>query len=201
MIVIDTSALYAILTNEPEAVEFLRAISSDNAPEISAVTLYEAMIVCYARGHDPLLDDLRQLIAAGNIETIPFGRQAAETAHAAYRQFGKGHHHAAKLNLSYQLRLNSSAPVIPEAARGYPGSQQAPAFATIPDIASGISGMTPGEAINRIRYQTALPTALRLRSAVRCSTKGTTLRRPASRQPFRLCGDRHRRRRPILETC
>jgi hypothetical protein len=48
--------------------------------------------------------------------------------------------------------LIASAPVIPEATCGYPGSQQAPAFATIPDNASGISGMTVSEPVNRIWY-------------------------------------------------
>jgi len=50
--------------------------------------------------------------------------------------------------------LIAPALVIPEAACGYPGSQQAPVFATIPDIAYGISGMTVSEAISRIWHNT-----------------------------------------------
>ncbi|HJU20794.1 MAG TPA: type II toxin-antitoxin system VapC family toxin [Stellaceae bacterium] len=115
MIAIDTSALYAILTNEPEASSFLRAISSDDAPAISALTLYETMIVCHARGRDPLLDDLRQLMLAGNIKTVAFDGQAAEAAHAAYRRFGKGYHPAG-LNLTdcaaYSLAATLGCPLL-----------------------------------------------------------------------------------------
>ena len=55
MIVVDTSALYAILANEPEAEDFMRAISRDDAPQISALTLYETI--------DCLLCTRRQCIA------------------------------------------------------------------------------------------------------------------------------------------
>jgi ribonuclease VapC len=85
MIVVDTSALYAILANEPEAEDFMRAISRDDAPQISALTLYETMIVCYARGGDPLLEDLQQLLTTGNIAVVPFNRQSANAAQAAYQ--------------------------------------------------------------------------------------------------------------------
>lgn len=98
MIVLDTSALYAILANEPEAEDFMRAISRDDAPQISAVTLYETMIVCYARGGNALLENLQQLLTTGNIAVVPFNRQSANAAQAAYQQFGKGHH-SASLNL------------------------------------------------------------------------------------------------------
>ena len=99
MIVIDTSELFAILTNEPEAGTFLGAISADASPIVSALTLFEAMIVCHARGGDPLMDDLKQLLVAGNVTTALFDRDAAEAAHAAYARFGKGYH-PAKLNLA-----------------------------------------------------------------------------------------------------
>jgi ribonuclease VapC len=115
MIVVDTSALYAILTNEPEAEDFSRAISHDDAPQISALTLYETMIVCYARGRDPLLDDFRQLLVSGNIAVVPFDRQAANAAQAAYQQFGKGYH-PASLNLgdcaAYSLALTLGCPLL-----------------------------------------------------------------------------------------
>jgi ribonuclease VapC len=98
MIVVDTSALYAILANEPEAEDFTHALSRDDAPQVSAPTLYETMIVCYARGGAALLQDLQQLLVTGNIAVVPFDRQAADAAHAAYQQFGRGYH-PASLNL------------------------------------------------------------------------------------------------------
>ena len=98
MIVVDTSALYAILANEPEAEDFMQAISRDDAPQTSALTLYETMIVCYARGGNALLEKLQQLLTTGNIAVAPFNQQAANAAQATYQQFGKGHH-SASLNL------------------------------------------------------------------------------------------------------
>lgn len=115
MIVIDTSALYAILTNEAEASSFLQAIASDGAPVISALTLYEAMIVSHARGGDQLLDDLKQLLNIGNVMTVAFDAQAAAAALAAYAQFGKGRH-PAKLNLvdcaAYSLASSRGCPLL-----------------------------------------------------------------------------------------
>ena len=72
MIVVDTAALYAILANEPEAEDFMHAISPDDAPQTSAVTLYETMIVCYAPGGNVLLEDLQQLLVTGDIAVVPF---------------------------------------------------------------------------------------------------------------------------------
>jgi hypothetical protein len=52
--------------------------------------------------------------------------------------------------------LIASAPVVLEAACGCSGSRQALALATIPDNASGISGMTVSEPVNRICYDLKL---------------------------------------------
>ncbi|MBV8525871.1 MAG: type II toxin-antitoxin system VapC family toxin [Acetobacteraceae bacterium] len=114
MIVVDTSALYAILTKEPEAQDFMHATSRDDAPQISALTLYETMIVCYARGGNALLEDLQQLLTTGNIAVVPFDQQSANAAQTAYQQFGKGHH-SASLNLgdcaAYGLAVTLGCPL------------------------------------------------------------------------------------------
>jgi ribonuclease VapC len=141
MIVVDTSALMAILKNEPETTDFLRAISRDNEPKISALTLYEAMVVCYARGRDPLVDDLRRLLAAGNITMVPFDDQAAEAALEAYRKFGKGLH-PAKLGLvdcaGYRLAITLGCPLL------YKGDDFAKTdiVPAVPSL-SGSAGSTP----------------------------------------------------------
>lgn len=115
MIVVDTSALYAILVNEPEAEDFMRIISRDDAPQISALTLYECMIVSYARGGKALLEDLQQLQTTGNIAVVPFNLQSANAAQAAYQQFGKGHH-PASLNFgdcaAYSLAVTLGCPLL-----------------------------------------------------------------------------------------
>jgi ribonuclease VapC len=115
MIVVDTSALFAILINEPEASVFMRVISDDDAPKISALTLFEAMILCHARGRDPLLSDLKQLLTAGNVQTVPFDQNAAEAAHQGYLHYGKGYH-PARLNLAdcaaYSLAIKLGCPLL-----------------------------------------------------------------------------------------
>lgn len=93
----------------------MRAISRDDAPQISALTLYETMIVCCARGGNALLEDLQQLLTTGNIAVVPFNQQSANAAQAAYQQFGKGHH-SASLNLgdcaAYSLAVTLGRPLL-----------------------------------------------------------------------------------------
>ena len=98
MIAVDTSALIAILSKEPEWRSLLHALSEDGAPVVSALTLYETMIVCSARRGSASLDDLNELLATNNVRSVPFDDAAVANAHAAYLKYGKGRHPAG-LNL------------------------------------------------------------------------------------------------------
>ncbi|MEO1191350.1 MAG: type II toxin-antitoxin system VapC family toxin [Pseudomonadota bacterium] len=94
MIVIDTSALMAILLDEPGA-EACVTVLEDRAPlVISAGTLAEALIVSRRRG---LGEEMADLIAGLGIEVEAVTADRARQVAAAYDLWGKGRH-AAGLN-------------------------------------------------------------------------------------------------------
>lgn len=96
--VIDTSALLALLLGEPEAERVAHALEAARETVIAAPTLVEAMIVAQARlGPDGVLD-LEQVLREAAISVEPFDSNAARAAVDAWRRFGKGRHPAA-LNL------------------------------------------------------------------------------------------------------
>lgn len=114
--IIDTSALLAILRDEPEAEACAQAIERADVRRISAASYLEAAIVVDASG-DPVasrrLDDLIEL-AAATIE--PVTEEQARIARAAYRDFGRGSGHAAHLNFgdcfTYALARASGEPLL-----------------------------------------------------------------------------------------
>ena len=92
MIVIDTSALMAIVQNEPEA-GACRGILTEHAHRfLSAGTLAEALIVSDARKIGGLLDEALDKIGA---EIVPVTIDGANRARRAYREWGRGNHRAA----------------------------------------------------------------------------------------------------------
>lgn len=96
--IIDTSAIIAILRAEPEAVSCARAIADATDRRVSAVNFVEAAVVIDA-GRDPIatrrFDDF---ITDANIIVEPVTDSQAQIAREAYRDFGKGSGHPAKLN-------------------------------------------------------------------------------------------------------
>lgn len=95
--VIDTSALLAILNDEPERARFAEAIEADSARLVSAVTVFEASLVLETRYGRDAVDDLDLLLAKIDARIVPFERSDIATARAAFERFGKGRH-AAGLN-------------------------------------------------------------------------------------------------------
>ena len=87
MIAVDTSALMAILLNEPEAPACTEALSTNDRIMISAATVAEALIVAERRG---LGVEMAGLIDGLGVETatvtLPVARQVAD----AYAKWGKG---------------------------------------------------------------------------------------------------------------
>jgi ribonuclease VapC len=116
VIVVDTSALLAILHNEAERDRFLDILANDDKPMVSAVTFYEAMLVSAARRGPGNLDDLDDLIQAAEAEIVPFNDNQARAAHAAYMRYGKGIHPTARLNLcdcvAYALAKDLDVPLL-----------------------------------------------------------------------------------------
>ena len=96
--IIDTSALVAILRDEPDAEICARAIESAAERRISAVNFVEAAVVIDG-SRDPIasrrFDDL---LREARVRIEPVTEIQARLARDAYRDFGKGSGHSAKLN-------------------------------------------------------------------------------------------------------
>jgi ribonuclease VapC len=114
--IIDTSAIIAILRDEPEAMSCARAIADATMRRVSAVNFVESAVVIDA-SRDPIatrrFDDL---ITEANISIEPVTEIQAQIARHAYRDFGKGSGHPAKLNFgdcfAYALAKESGEPLL-----------------------------------------------------------------------------------------
>jgi ribonuclease VapC len=91
MIVIDTSALIAIVNNEPAALACREALAIETRVFINAATLTEALIV--ARGKN-CLPGLTTLVDQLPLTVVDVDEVRAERAALAYAQWGKGFHKA-----------------------------------------------------------------------------------------------------------
>lgn len=92
--ILDTSAVVAILQDEEPADELIRALESADVRRISAATLVEAGIVLHARFGDHGERELDLLVQRADVEIVPVTEEHAELARHAYRRFGKGLHPA-----------------------------------------------------------------------------------------------------------
>jgi ribonuclease VapC len=106
--VIDSSALIAILLDEPERVQFSNAIERDTSRLIAAPTLLETAMVLSARKGDDALRELDYAILKMRIEVIPFGYDEQRVAQKAFLLYGKGRH-AAGLNYGDCMSYASAA--------------------------------------------------------------------------------------------
>ena len=114
--IIDTSAIFAILRDEPDAMSFARAIAEATIRRVSAVNFVESAAVIDA-SHDPIatrrFDDL---VKEANISVEPVTADQAQIARAAYRDFGKGSGHPARLNFgdcfAYALAKTLAEPLL-----------------------------------------------------------------------------------------
>jgi ribonuclease VapC len=92
--VLDTSAIIAILRNEADADVYRGAIERTENLRIGAPTLLECEIVVRQALGDGGSTDLDNFLIALDVHVEPFGRREAEYARYAYRHFGKGRHPA-----------------------------------------------------------------------------------------------------------
>jgi len=113
--VIDTSALVAILFDEPERVIFAEAIAADPRRLVSAATLLEASIVVETRRGEAAGRELDLLLHRIDAAVVAISEDQVEVARAAWRRYGKGHHRAA-LNyggcFSYALARHAGEPLL-----------------------------------------------------------------------------------------
>ncbi|MGQ0678407.1 MAG: type II toxin-antitoxin system VapC family toxin [Actinomycetota bacterium] len=114
--IVDTSAIIAILRGEEDAGLYMEALASANEVRISAATLVETAVVVDS-GRDPVLSGrLDDLLDAVAMAIEPFTDKHAGIARRAYQDFGKGSGHPAGLNLgdcfAYALARSSGQPLL-----------------------------------------------------------------------------------------
>lgn len=93
--VIDTSALVALLALEPDAARMAAAIEADPVRLVSAATLVEASLVMEIRQGEAATRELDLLLARADVQVEAVSSEQADIARQAWRRFGKGRHPAA----------------------------------------------------------------------------------------------------------
>jgi ribonuclease VapC len=113
--VIDTSAIVAILRDAPERHDFDRLIRGDSVRLVSSVTRVEASFVVEGRWGTSGRVSLDRFFLLAEPEIVPVTMPQAEGAIDAFRRYGKGRHRAA-LNVgdcfSYALAKSTSEPLL-----------------------------------------------------------------------------------------
>ncbi len=113
--VIDSSALIAILLREPAAFTIAVRIEAGSSRLLSAGNLIETSIVIEGRKGDEGARELDLLLYRSAIEIVPVDAEQAELARVAWRRFGKGRHPAG-LNygdcFAYALARQTGLPLL-----------------------------------------------------------------------------------------
>jgi ribonuclease VapC len=114
-VILDSSALIAMLFREPEAAAFAAAVTDAGRVAIAAPTVLEAATVSEGRLGAEMGRMLDQLLAEMNAEIVPFTAAHVALAREGWRRFGKGRHPAG-LNLgdcfTYALAKSRNQPLL-----------------------------------------------------------------------------------------
>jgi len=92
--ILDTSALLAILLREPEAETLARAMENADAVQISAASYLEAAIIVDRHGDEVRRAMLDTFLDEFDVRIEPVTVEQARIARQAFRAFGKGPHRA-----------------------------------------------------------------------------------------------------------
>lgn len=114
--IVDASALIAVLRDEPEAPAFAQAIAAARSRRLSAVSYVETAAVIDGSGDPVASRRLDELLRAAEMSIEAVTAEQAQVARAAYRDFGKGSGHPARLNLgdcfAYALAKVTGEPLL-----------------------------------------------------------------------------------------
>lgn len=114
-VVVDSSAIIAILRDEPERATIQSVLDKSSNSVCSLVTFVESFMVVTGRNVGTLPSDHLELISSLGISLAPLDPSQANFAAEAFTRFGKGRH-PAKLNLgdcfSYALAKSLQAPLL-----------------------------------------------------------------------------------------
>ena len=113
--IIDTSALLAVILDEDDGKQYGAKIEAAPIRKISVASLLEATMVVESRGGITAGYDVDDYIARARIEIVPVTIEQIDAARIAWRRFGKGNHPAG-LNFgdcfSYALAKTTGEPLL-----------------------------------------------------------------------------------------
>lgn len=113
--VIDSSAIIAIVRREPEDTAFRLAILADAVRLMSAASKLECAMVMIGRTDSRAARELDELLREFEVTIVPFDERQADIARDAFTRFGKGRHQAA-LNFgdcaAYALAIAEAEPLL-----------------------------------------------------------------------------------------
>lgn len=113
--IVDTSALVAVVREERGHERLLELLLTHGAPRIGAPTLFEAAMVLVGRDGVTMRATLRRAVVECGLTVVPFEREHHAVAVEAFRRFGKGRH-PARLNfgdcLTYAVARVAGAPLL-----------------------------------------------------------------------------------------
>jgi ribonuclease VapC len=116
MIVVDSSALLAILFKEAEKQRFQTVLSGGERCVISAVNAHETACVLRLRHNQAMVEELWRLLEENEIEIVPFDETQVRAAAVALDRYGKGIDPKARLNLcdcaAYALAKTMNSPLL-----------------------------------------------------------------------------------------
>jgi ribonuclease VapC len=114
--IVDTSALVAIIKREPEQAAFSAILEAEKDLKISTATYFEASIVLDGLRQPEISRAFDDLIDRAQIEVEPVTAEQAQIARQAYRDYGRGSGHPANLNFgdcfSYALARAKREPIL-----------------------------------------------------------------------------------------
>jgi ribonuclease VapC len=115
-VIIDTSAVVALLLDEPEAPRMARLMAAAPDRRLSAASYVELAVVVDGRRDPTLSGALDAILRAYRIEIMPLTPEQARLAREAYQRFGRGSGHPARLNMgdcfSYALARDLGEPLL-----------------------------------------------------------------------------------------
>ena len=114
--ILDTSAILAVMFQEEDAQRFADAIEAAESPRLSAANLLETSIVLRARKISEAEKLLDRFIEEAGIDIVPVTGEQTRIARQAHYQYGKGSGHPAKLNFgdcfAYALANATGEPLL-----------------------------------------------------------------------------------------
>ncbi len=102
MIVVDASAIVAILTGEPEDAALIASLEQAESALTSPIAVYEAALGLRRKRHSSVAEaenDVMEFLAAAGVRVAAVETSAAHGALEAFARYGKGTQHPAQLNM------------------------------------------------------------------------------------------------------